>query len=72
MALLYHLEKARVKHETGLRGDHRRCVRAWTATAADLQALEALHSDEIFVSTRHEIDTREFLWYVSTIMKLAR
>jgi hypothetical protein len=72
MELLYHLEKARVKHETGLRGSHRRCVRAWTATATELQDLEALHSGELFVSTRHEIDTCEFLWYFSPIMKIAR
>jgi len=57
MGLLYHLEKARVKHGTRLLGGHRPCVRAWTATAAHPREFEALHSDELFVSTRHEIDT---------------
>ena len=72
MELLYHLEKAHVKHETGLRGSHRRCVRAWTATAAELQALEALHSDELLGFTRREIDTHRFLWYFCPIMKFTQ
>jgi hypothetical protein len=70
MGLLYHLEKARVKHGTRLRGGHRRCVRARTAAAADLQAFEALHSDELFFSTRHGIDTCALLWYVSPIKEI--
>ena len=65
MGLLYHFEKALVKHGTRLRGGHRRCVRAGTVVAADLQAFEALHSDELFAATHHEIDTHTLLWYRS-------
>ena len=65
MGLLYHLKKAHVKHETGFVVVIVDGFAPGRATADGLSAFAASRSDELFVSTRHEIDTRALLWYCS-------